>query len=307
MSTPPSRSFSRQRRSCACRSRSLDSASTAISTCCRVKRPSHARRSPGIGSGTSVSNGVLSGRSARNRLRIPSCPASTVAPAPGIARAVSCRPTAVHDRLSWSSVTCRRSARSIRPNCAWDIPTRAPASRWLMACKCRAARTSRPMSTRSRSEMAIASPSRLERVGTAGSWRQPLHCRLRGRPTQTRPGTDGAPTPRPPHPAATPSVDYLRSASVRTDGYQARRALPDGCASTARVRAEGAHAGIRGSHGREGWSGPRMGFRRSPVSGGPLAWRSIAVPGPADGTLGDPRALEQAAGSTQEAPSGRRP
>lgn len=180
MSTPPSRRLSAQRRSTACASRIRASASTPIATPPIRMNPSHARRSPGIGSGTSVPIGTVPGTRRRNRSSSASWPASSAGSPPGTALTISRSPTAAHARPAWSKVSSSSFARSILPNCACDIPTRCPAARWLSPDDTRAFLISCASSPSARRISTRVSTSRLLRLATGQGWPLALSCGLPG-------------------------------------------------------------------------------------------------------------------------------
>ena len=95
---PPSRIFGASRRSRACTSRGRVSASTPIACPSTASTASHARRSPGIGSGTSVRHRTERWRRTRRRLSSARWAASRTGSPDGYARTESSGPTAAQDR-----------------------------------------------------------------------------------------------------------------------------------------------------------------------------------------------------------------
>jgi hypothetical protein len=177
-SKPESRSFSAHRRSSAWMSRRRASASSGVSRGSRQRTTSQARRSPGSGIGTSVRTRTAVGRIRRRRPIRASCPASSAAPVPGIARTSSCRPTAAHARLSWPMVGSPISPRSIRPSCECERPTLPAAVRRLAPASSRAFRISRPISNLTRRVIAPASRRAAVGRGMTGWWRGAVTCEL---------------------------------------------------------------------------------------------------------------------------------
>jgi hypothetical protein len=133
-SIPESRALSESRRSMAWTSRSLVSASTGKPTPSPGStkpeiQPSHARRSPGIGSGTSCRRTRRgSSRSASRAISL-ACDASLIGSGPGYARMRTSSPTTAPIRASWRTRASGTIPRSIRITCVADRPTRSPTNR----------------------------------------------------------------------------------------------------------------------------------------------------------------------------------
>jgi hypothetical protein len=145
MLTPPSRHFRAIRRSRAWMSTRRISASTPTTTEPSRHCASQARRSPGIGNGTSVRQATLGGSCSRKRRRSRSCPESLTGSPSGYARALNFMPTEAHAAASWETVTLGSLALSIRPNVVSLMPTEAAAVRMLVPEPRRVSRISAPV------------------------------------------------------------------------------------------------------------------------------------------------------------------
>jgi hypothetical protein len=127
------------------------SASTASNHRSPLMTASHARRSPGIGNGTSVRQRRLGWSSRRSRSSNRSCPASLIGSPAGNARRRTSRPTAA-PRPARSASVARRVPSSVRATADRDSPHARLNVAWLSP----ALRLDRAISARTRDSSSSA-------------------------------------------------------------------------------------------------------------------------------------------------------
>jgi hypothetical protein len=127
-----SRCLSRSRRSSPCASLTCDSPSTKNGRSAPSTIPSHARRSPAIGSGTSRCSRRGAWSCTSNRRSNASCALSRTRDATTWYLDPSCKPSARPAQHSSTRSGRNSSLRSIRPHWDLDIPAARAAVAWLI-------------------------------------------------------------------------------------------------------------------------------------------------------------------------------
>ena len=136
---------------------------------------SHARRSPGMPSGTSVRWRSIAGSGVLNRASTFNWGASRTGSPFGNARSGMSRPSTAPTFTRVSYATCGARPRSIRLSSAGDTPTIPVSSRSVSPAWSLASRSSSPIVFSARRARHLARSSRRSRVAMDGAWRPPLH------------------------------------------------------------------------------------------------------------------------------------
>jgi hypothetical protein len=183
--------------------------------------PSQRRRSPGIGTGTSVDQGTLTWRRPWNAESSATCGASRSGFPPGNVRTERSSPTTAATRASRSTLTFRTSARSSRLSVAAEHAKATATVRNERPQFCRANLISRPRAARIRRLVSAPRSVRLSRVPTARSWSGALYWHSSGTALELYARRPGAPVPRRPAgpPARCPGGPAARISRALLPGY----------------------------------------------------------------------------------------